>query len=212
MTDSARLEAARESSRSPPALGLGGALRLAVEVVRLGGHDEVVAVQPPDLVGPPLDADAAPLEDETGVVALQLGLATDSLGELQRVGEVAEPEAPLDPGDAVRVGQTPTRAPWGEAPRPPRRSPWASRGDRLRIALWLRSWGLLLRQYRCGVHSARLVRGYTVVESSPPPKRELVTSEGHPFDWLRAGSQTPGEGIFRPTPLCTPPHIGSLLS
>ena len=39
-------------------------------------------------------------------------------------------------------------------------------------------------------------------------KGEEIKSEGHPFDGLRAGSQTPGKGGF--APLHTPYIIGLL--
>ena len=51
------------------------------EFVGLGGHDEVVAVQPLDLVSPPFDTDAAPFQRELGMMPFGLGLLSDLDGE-----------------------------------------------------------------------------------------------------------------------------------
>ena len=93
------------SSKAP--LLWGGSRSLREEQIGLGRHDEVIAVQSLDLVSPPLDAYASPLQGNARVVALRLGLLTHAGGEFQRRGEVAELEAALQPLDAVCVRQIP---------------------------------------------------------------------------------------------------------
>ena len=55
--------------------------------VRLGRHDEVVLVEPADLVGPPGHGDSPPLGQEGRMVALLLGEGAHPGGEGERVGE-----------------------------------------------------------------------------------------------------------------------------
>src|SRR5262249_16408836 len=75
--------------------------------VGLRGHDEVVPVEPADLVGPPGHRDMPPLGEEGGMVTLRLGEGADPVGEGQRVGESWEAEGPLEPGDAVALHHLP---------------------------------------------------------------------------------------------------------
>src|SRR5215510_15981892 len=49
--------------------------------VGLRGHDEVVPVEPADLVGPPGHRDMPPLGKEGGMVTLRLGEGADPVGE-----------------------------------------------------------------------------------------------------------------------------------
>src|SRR5881628_3506070 len=69
--------------------------------VHLGGHDEVVLVQPLDLVRVEDDAAVAPAEADVGVMALRLGDRGDLLDQGQGGGEVGGLEGALD---ARRIG------------------------------------------------------------------------------------------------------------
>src|SRR5205823_6565588 len=79
----------------------GGGSRRRGERVHLGGHDEVVLVQPLDLVRVEDDAAVAPAEADVGVMALRLGDRGDLLDQGQGGGEVGRLEGALD---ARRIG------------------------------------------------------------------------------------------------------------
>ena len=80
-----------------------------VEPVRLGRHDEVVPVQPFDLVSPPLHSDPSPLGGQLWVMALCLGRLSDLTREIEGPGEVAETVRPREPFDALYLLQLPVR-------------------------------------------------------------------------------------------------------
>jgi CheY-like chemotaxis protein len=83
-------------SRGPPPLDSVDVVPgLLVQPVGPGRHDEVVAVQTLDLVGPPSDPDPPPLGQEGRVVALCLRFRAYAGGEGQGAGEVAEAEGAL---------------------------------------------------------------------------------------------------------------------
>src|SRR5262249_37265725 len=73
-------------------------VHLQPQRISLRGHDEVVPVESPDLVGPPGHRDAPPLGEEGGMVTLCLGESSDLVGEGQRVGEAREVEYALELG------------------------------------------------------------------------------------------------------------------
>ena len=83
-------------------VGLGGH-----DGVGLGRHDEVVPVEPADLVGPPRHRDPSPLGEQGRMVALRLGEGANLIGEDQRVREVRELKESLEPHDAVALHQAP---------------------------------------------------------------------------------------------------------
>src|SRR5215472_10455852 len=64
--------------------------RLLVERVSLGRHDEVVAVQAPDLVCPPRHRHLAPLRQDRWMVPLGLSQLPYRVRELQRIRERSE--------------------------------------------------------------------------------------------------------------------------
>src|SRR2546425_113884 len=88
--------------------GRGGILP-PVERVRLGRHDEVVAVQAADGVGPPGHRDPPPLGEERGMVALLFRDGPHPVGEGQGGGEVGEGEDALQPPDPVALDDAPAR-------------------------------------------------------------------------------------------------------
>src|SRR5712692_11160139 len=75
--------------------------------VGLRRHDEVVPVEPVDLVGPPGHRDSPPLGEEGGMVTLPPRRGPNPIGEGQRGGEVREAEGPLELGDTVTLPQLP---------------------------------------------------------------------------------------------------------
>src|SRR5262245_59791451 len=77
--------------------------------IGLRSHDEVVAMEPTDLMGPPGHGDPAPLSEEGRMMARVVGDSTDPVGERQCVGKVREGEDPLEPGDAVAFHEAPVR-------------------------------------------------------------------------------------------------------
>lgn len=70
------------------------------QAVGLGSHDEVVAVQAANLVGPPRDGDATPLRKESGVMSFLLRESADLVCQIERLREVFETKRALQPGDA----------------------------------------------------------------------------------------------------------------
>src|SRR5262244_3968843 len=76
---------------------------LSEQRVSLRGHNEVVSVEPADLVGPPAYRDTPPLGEQSGMMTLLLCTGADPVGEGQRAGEGREVEDPLEPGDAVAL-------------------------------------------------------------------------------------------------------------
>src|SRR5207244_4704566 len=94
----------RAAARNARELAAGGVRR-----VSLRGHDEVVAVETADLVGPPADGDAAPLGQQRWVVTFVLGERADSVRERERLREIVEREDPAQPLDAVDLEEFPVR-------------------------------------------------------------------------------------------------------
>src|SRR6266478_1549258 len=87
--------------------GKGFALSLlAADPVDLAGHDEVVLVQPFDLLGAQRDGRVAPAEADVGVMAFALGQLADVVDERERFAEVAKSKGPLDAACILR--QRPT--------------------------------------------------------------------------------------------------------
>jgi hypothetical protein len=64
--------------------------------VNLGGHDEVVLMQPLDLLGLQRDRRVAPTEADIRMMAFRFREFTNLLNKGQRLPEIAKPEAPLD--------------------------------------------------------------------------------------------------------------------
>lgn len=56
----------------------------------MGGHDEVVLVKAFDFVGPPVNLDSPPLDDEFGVMILVVGGLGNTVGESHGFGVVFE--------------------------------------------------------------------------------------------------------------------------
>src|SRR6266566_7799573 len=79
---------------------------LAADPVDLAGHDEVVLVQPFDLLGAQRDGRVAPAEADVGVMAFALGQLADVVDERERFAEVAKSKGPLDAACILR--QRPT--------------------------------------------------------------------------------------------------------
>src|SRR5262245_22935563 len=69
---------------------------LIQEAIYLGRHDEIVLVQPLDLLRLQRKGSVAPPEADVGTVALLLGEFADFLHERERLTEVLEPEGALD--------------------------------------------------------------------------------------------------------------------
>src|SRR4029434_10887178 len=82
---------------------------LSGQHIGLRSHNEVVAVEAADLVGPPSHCDAPPLGEEGGMVTLRLGEAADPVGEGQRVSEAWKGEDSLEAGDPVALQHMPAR-------------------------------------------------------------------------------------------------------
>src|SRR5262245_16290749 len=80
---------------------------LSEQRVSLRGHNEVVPVEPADLVGPPAYRDTPPLGEQSGMMTLLLCKGADPVGEGQRASEGREVEDPLEPGDAVALQMEP---------------------------------------------------------------------------------------------------------
>src|SRR5690606_32939352 len=80
-------------------------LQLAVGRVGFGRHDEIVAVETPDLVRPPRNLHPAPFDDEARVVAFLFGQDAYPSGEGEGVGEVAKSERAHQFPDAVFLDQ-----------------------------------------------------------------------------------------------------------
>ncbi len=72
-----------------------------VSAVGLRCHHEVVAVQSRYHVGPPCHGDATPLREDIRMMIFGVGQRTDTVRECERLGEIGEPELPLEPFDAV---------------------------------------------------------------------------------------------------------------
>ena len=75
--------------------------------VGFGGHDEVVAMEAADFVGPPVDGDVAPFGDEHGVMTFFFGDASDFDGEVHCLLEISEAEAASESIDAVDLDEVP---------------------------------------------------------------------------------------------------------
>jgi hypothetical protein len=66
------------------------------DAVDLGSHNEVVLMQPMDLLGLQRDRRIAPTEADIRMMALSLREFTNLLNEAKGLPEIAKPEAPLD--------------------------------------------------------------------------------------------------------------------
>ena len=78
------------------------------QVVHPGGHDEVVAVQAANGVGPPLDGDLAPFQEDGGVVIRLGGEDGDLVGELDgRLPAIGFDDA-FESLDALDLDDVPT--------------------------------------------------------------------------------------------------------
>src|SRR5690606_31138626 len=78
-------------------LGMGG------QLVGARGHDEVVAMQAADLVGPPGHGDATPFGEQRRVMALGFGDLAHRQGKGQGLAEILEAERLFQLHDAVAV-------------------------------------------------------------------------------------------------------------
>jgi hypothetical protein len=76
-------------------------LLIIVKGVGFGGHDEVVAVQTFDFVGPPIDGDAPPFGEQGWMVIFGFGEVADLVGEFERLQKVIKFEDATQAGDAV---------------------------------------------------------------------------------------------------------------
>ena len=64
--------------------------------VNLGGHDEIVLVQPLDLLGLQRDRGIAPTEADIRMMALSFRELTNFLNKSECLPEIAKSEPPLD--------------------------------------------------------------------------------------------------------------------
>src|SRR5438105_2647780 len=87
-----------------------------VDLVGLGGEDEVVGVEAADLVGPGLDHHPAPGNMQVGMMAFALRQHADLDREAHCLAEVAERELAADAWNAVLGGHLPARC-LGREPR-----------------------------------------------------------------------------------------------
>src|SRR5437868_1360988 len=81
--------------------------RLLEEPVDLRGQDEIILVQPADLVRPERQVDFVPVNGDVGMVALLLRDLRDAIDELDGLLEILELEAP------VKAGRILVKAPAG---------------------------------------------------------------------------------------------------
>ena len=70
--------------------------RASEYAVDLGGHDEVVLMQPLDLLGLERDRRIAPTEADVWMMAFSFREFTNLLNKGKCLPEIAKPEAPLD--------------------------------------------------------------------------------------------------------------------
>ena len=87
---------------------------ISKETIGLRRHDEVVPVQPVDLVGPPLDRNLAPLSDDQRMMILGLGFLADTIREVKGVRKIRELEGALETLDAIDLFDTPLLKLWLE--------------------------------------------------------------------------------------------------
>src|SRR5438046_5050510 len=99
----------REDAKNCQVFGCPSFLR--VELVGLGGHDEIVAMQSPDLVGPPRDRDASPFGQNGRVMSFPLGELPHSYGKSQSLRKILEAKPPFQPRDSVALCELPLRDP-----------------------------------------------------------------------------------------------------
>src|ERR671924_214984 len=79
------------------------------QLIRLRGHDEVVALQALDGVGPPGDSYLAPFGGDRRVMALLFSDPAHLVGKIEGGLEVLEVERPLQPLDVVTLDDAPRR-------------------------------------------------------------------------------------------------------
>ena len=85
-------------------------LQRGVQLLRLSGHDEVIAVEATNLVRPPADRHPAPLfGHERRMMRLCLGQGPDLVRERQCLRKIREAEAPLQARDTVDLAERPVR-------------------------------------------------------------------------------------------------------
>jgi hypothetical protein len=70
--------------------------RASEYAVDLGGHDEIVLMQPLDLLGLQRDRRIAPTEADVWMMAFSFREFTNLLNKGKCLPEIAKPEAPLD--------------------------------------------------------------------------------------------------------------------
>jgi hypothetical protein len=76
------------------------------ELIGLRRHDEIVAMQPFDLVSPPLHGYTAPLRDDQRMMALFFRDRADLVRECERLDKLLGPEGafqPLNPVDFLNL-------------------------------------------------------------------------------------------------------------
>src|SRR5881409_3966756 len=83
--------------------------RHCAELVGFGCHDEVVAMQAPDLVCPPGYRDPAPFRQNGRMMAFLFRQSAYSYSECQCTGKISEKEFPLEAGNALSFHQLPIR-------------------------------------------------------------------------------------------------------
>src|SRR6266536_6196711 len=84
-----------------------GKLVLRVQLVGFGGHDEIVAMQPTDLVSPPRDRDSPPFGQNGRVMSFPLGELSHSSSKRQSLSKILEAKPPFQPRDSVALGELP---------------------------------------------------------------------------------------------------------
>lgn len=87
--------------------GQSGTEVAVIDLVGAGGHDEVVAVQAPDCMGPPAHRDLAPLGDQARMVACGFGGLAHGLGKGEGCKEVGETVGLLQLGNALLLDDLP---------------------------------------------------------------------------------------------------------
>ena len=85
------------------------ALLVLIDEVRFRCHDEIVAVQTANRVGPPADGDLAPFGKQRRVVILLLSNLTNLVGKCQRFNEVLEAVSALQAWNAILFHDLPAR-------------------------------------------------------------------------------------------------------
>jgi hypothetical protein len=71
------------------------------DLIQFGSHDEVVLVEPFDLLGLERHGRVPPPEANVGVVTLPFGQVACLLHKPERLGEVLEPEGSFDPAGFI---------------------------------------------------------------------------------------------------------------